>query len=99
MDAGGSVDPVVTFRKWQRGIQRAGCAADRKNVVNSRSLRARQHHASIGIEFRHVHVRMRIDELELRVRSGAVFHGLAGLSWLDKRAGPRDSASPRAIAT
>ena len=61
VNSGGGINPFVALAKWQRGVQRAGSAADGEDVAYSSSLRPRQHIGSIGIEFGHIHVRMRID--------------------------------------
>ena len=75
VNTGSRIDPIVTLCKWQRRRQRVGASADGQNVPYACRLRSRQHLLSIGIEFRHVHVGMRIHQVELLGRRRAVFHG------------------------
>src|SRR5207253_4742351 len=51
VNSGRGINPFVALGKWQRGVQRAGSAADGKDIAYSSSLRPRQHVGSIGIEF------------------------------------------------
>src|SRR5260370_40854760 len=72
MNTGRGVDPIVAFRKRQRRGQCARSATDGKNLAYAGRLRPRQHVGSIEIEFRHIHVGVRIDYLELCGREWAV---------------------------
>lgn len=61
----GGVNPITTFGEGQSRGQRARTAANRQNLAHAGHLRPRQHVGSIGIEFGHIDMRMRIDEFEL----------------------------------
>ena len=61
----GSVNPLVAFRERQRRRQRARSTANGKNLAYAGRLRPRKHVSPVGIEFRHIDMRMRIDQLKL----------------------------------
>src|SRR5437879_11986558 len=74
VNSGRGVDPVVALGKWHCRGQRSRSAANGQNLAHADRLRPREHVGSIRIEFGHVHVRMRIDELELHGLRSAVLH-------------------------
>ena len=65
VNSGCGIDPIVALGEGHRRSQRAGSAADGENVAHAGRLRPRQHVQAIRIEFGHVQVGMRIDEIEL----------------------------------